>query len=129
MTTNEQKPCLTQRRGKFTYEVDAIAYGLSLCGADDEVGDVEVAGGHSALLRSYKVDGPFSDLTPEARASLSEFDVAFLRKHEEGCIISTDSDGFVTVEWFTTADEREHAWARRRSYHEEVESYAKDSEA
>jgi molybdopterin-guanine dinucleotide biosynthesis protein len=92
--------------GKFDLMLDAYLYELSLNGPDDEAGDVDEYGYHYCLLRGFAVDEPFSDV---AVGRLTDDERAFLQQ-QAGAIIETDSQGFVTVEYFPTESKLDLAW-------------------
>lgn len=92
--------------GKFDTYVDKFAYEVSLDGADAECGDVD-CGDHCALL-----NGP---LQADGAADLNEAERAFLAE-KCGCIVITDSDGFVSVVWYTDEAALRIDWADAEAY-------------
>lgn len=94
--------------GKFDTMLDAYVYKLSLHGCDDECGESDTTGWHG-ILRGIQVDGAFCDVG--ASADVNEDEKQFLREHSAGAIVSEDSQGFVTVEYFDNEDKREKAWS------------------
>lgn len=86
--------------GKFSLEIDAAVYDASLeGGADEEIGDVETTGWYGILRGA--IDPP-ADATPEEKAFLAA---------QAGAIISEDSQGFVSVEYYESETELEDAWS------------------
>lgn len=97
--------------GKFQGEpvLTRILYDLSMYGGDDECGSVDGLGWAGLLRGPFKIDSPFSDLTPQTRAELSAADLAYLRTLA-GVILTERTDGFVSADYFTNAQELERAW-------------------
>ena len=93
--------------GKFDLEVDAYLYDVSLDGgADEEVGSSTEGAGWYGLMRAPLVHS-------EQRAKeygLTDEEVSFLQS-KAGAILFEDTQGFVTVEYYDTAEELENAWA------------------
>jgi hypothetical protein len=90
--------------GKFNLVVDAYVYDYSLDSADDEAGDVD-SGLHYSLLR-----GPFEGLTRDY-PDLTVAELVLLTK-TAGVILITDSQGFVTVNYYDTVADLDHDWLR-----------------
>jgi hypothetical protein len=90
--------------GKFNLLIDAYVYELSLDSSDDEAGDVD-SGLHYALLR-----GPFETITQE-HPELTTAELVLLTR-TSGVIVITDSQGFVTVNYYDTSTELESDWLR-----------------
>lgn len=98
-TTDDLRP---YGPGKFNLVIDAYVYDLLLDGCDDDCGDVSEHGvWYGRLNGPVKLDGPFADLTPGERSLLTTM---------AGCIVSEDSQGFVTVEYFTSKRALAAAW-------------------
>lgn len=97
--------------GKFEggYVIDESVYELMLDGPDEEVGDVFGKGMWYSLLES--LDGlDTSDFTEDEKEFIAE---------QVGAIISEDSQGFVTVEYFDSHKELEKAWREILAWYEE----------
>lgn len=85
--------------GKYTHIVDSRVDELI---PDAELGSVYEDGVHFALIR-----GSFwEELNLEG---LTDDEVSFLKK-QVGAIIKTNSDGFVTIDYFDTEDALNKAW-------------------
>jgi hypothetical protein len=94
--------------GKFSTIVDAYVYDVLLDGGcDDECGESE-AGGWFGLMRHghsiFRDHDPMLETLTEAEAELI--------KGCAGVIVSEDSQGFVSVEYFDTTEALEAEWAR-----------------
>ena len=94
--------------GKYDTMLDAYIHDLSMNGCDEECGDTQ-DGLWYGLLRGIQVEMPFSDI---AAGRLTDDELAFLRQHRAGAILSEDSQGFVTVDYFTSQRSIEAAWHR-----------------
>ena len=90
--------------GKFDTILDEQVYQLSLDGVDDETGSVQEYGWYG------KLDGPLTISDPTD--PLTEDEQAYLAEQGGGAILSEDSQGFVTIEYFASADELETRWER-----------------
>lgn len=87
--------------GKFDTIMDAWVFGQSLEGGpDDEVGESDTTGWYGYMK------GPF---TPEAGADVNADERAFL-KRQKAAILSENSQGFVSVSYYTAAGEAKKAW-------------------
>ena len=104
--------------GKFDTMLDAYVYELSLHGCDDEQGSVSETGVWYGLFRGFTVGGPFSGVPP-ARLNSAELDIL---RSSAGCILSEDSQGFVSVEYFDTTAKLDDAWAEIEAAHAADES-------
>ncbi len=97
--------------GKFNTIVDSYVYDLAGNGCDEEGGDVQENGTWYGLMRdTFKLEGPFVDFTPEQLANMTQAERELLTT-TAGVIISEDDQGFVTVEYFDTAEQLEAAWS------------------
>ena len=102
--------------GKFYTILDSLAHAVSLAGCDDEAGSVTEDGMWYGLIRgSLAADGPFADFSATAVNDLAEGFItaeehAFLREHNAGLILHEDSQGFVYVKWYASAEELEQEW-------------------
>ena len=103
--------------GKFDTMLDAYLYELALNGCDGECGDSS-DGTWYGLFRGFTVDGAFSDVSP-GRLNSAELDIL---RSSVGCILSEDSQGFVSVEYFDTLDELDAKWAEIEGAHAADES-------
>ena len=97
--------------GKFEGELNITTYAhqLSLDNPDEEVGDVQNAGGWAGLMR-----GPFDpDCADATTNSLTPADLAYLQSCA-GVILKEDSLGFVTATWYDDGQESmmEDTWTR-----------------
>lgn len=101
--------------GKFDTIVDSYVYDLSLNGCDEETGEAETTGWYGRINGPFKLsEEPFDqvDLTWEEKHLIST---------TAGCIISEDSQGFVSVEYFDSAAELEGAWCAIEGFVEKAE--------
>lgn len=105
--------------GKFDTILDSHIYELSLAGCDDETGESETSGWFG-ILRGLKCCPPFSDVS--ASWELNEAELAYLREHPAGCIVSEDSQGFVSVEYFKTEKALDKRWNSICRYVEKFEN-------
>ena len=85
-------------------------YAVSLSGCDDELGDANESGWCGLIRGPLKLDGSCVDLVPEDLADLDDDDRRTLATMS-GAVVYEDSQGFVDVETFDTADELEQRWA------------------
>jgi hypothetical protein len=93
--------------GKFNLLVDAIAHAYTMMGAhDDETGDVETSGWFGSIR------GPIDPEGMEQASRLSTADREFLAMNVGGAIVSEDSQGFVSVDFFRTEAELDEEWER-----------------
>jgi hypothetical protein len=101
--------------GKFEggLVIDEVVYDLSLCGCDDECGDVQTTGWFGRLDGPFRSDGPFADISATAVAehALTSDELSYLAG-VAGAIISEDSNGFVSVAYFDDAEELSRVWDR-----------------
>lgn len=102
--------------GKFSTDLDAYAYGLTLDGGPDEEESYHDGGGWYGLLW---VDG---DVRRELRKSgtLGEKERALLDK-SVAVILHERSDGGVETEWFDNAEDVREAWSNVREEFEAEE--------
>lgn len=91
--------------------VTTWAYEQSLAGCDSETGECNTTGWYGLLRGPFLATGAFADITPVAidDIGLSAEDIAFLG-NQAGCILSEDSQGFVSAEWYESAAELDAAW-------------------
>jgi hypothetical protein len=111
--------------GKFSLMVDALAYSASMDGCGEEVGDVDTFG-HYCLVTG----GKFLDTLPDSGIGsddLSEEDRAFVQA-QDSAIVHTDSQGFVSVDWFTDEREARARWSTIESDYEQSEEALSDME-
>ena len=113
-TVNEIRP---YGPGKFATIVDSYVYDASLDGCDEETGSVDEVGAWYGLLRG-PIDVTADDLTLAERAYLSAA--------KGGAIVSEDSQGFVDVVCYETAEALNAAWATIEA--EIAEVYGDESE-
>ena len=96
--------------GKFDTILDSYVYSVSLDGGcDSECGSVDETGrwygmmrGSLSLSHADKRDCDYFDLNSAERAELTKY---------AGVIVSEDSQGFVSVEYFKTTEELDEAWS------------------
>jgi len=104
--------------GKFNTILDSYVYQVSLDGGcDDEIGSVD-EGGWFGLMRNghtiFKDHDPLLETLNEAeREKLTS---------SAGVILSEDSNGFLSVDYFNTDAELDEAWDRIVSDHEDIET-------
>ena len=105
--TDTRNPILRKAGpGKFDTILDEQIYQLSLDGVDDECGDSSAgARWYGKLDGVLTVEDPTEPLTEDERAYLAE-------QGSGGAILSEDAQGFVTIEYFASADELETSWER-----------------
>lgn len=90
--------------GKFTLMIDAYVYDLSLDGPSDECGQADTTGWYGLM------EGALYDLNaPVHTADLTEDERTFLAS-VTGAIVSENSQGFVYVEYYETAEALRTAW-------------------
>lgn len=93
--------------GKFDTILDSYIYDLSLDGSDSECGSVDEHGVCYSLLNGpssswFKDGDPFQEeLTEDERAFLDE---------QAGAILWENSDGFVSIDYYTDDAELAEAW-------------------
>ena len=103
--------------GKFDTMLDAAVYEASLYGPDEEIGEADGFGWHG-LMRAPLLDiRDQEDLTHEELEFLVD---------QVGVIVSEDSQGFVTVEYYETTYDLDQAWAELE---EAEEGWSNDTEA
>ena len=105
--------------GKFDTMLDAYVYAVSLDGGTDaECGSVHETGHWYGLMRHghtiFRDHDPFQEPLNDAERDLL--------LSSAGCILSEDSQGFVSVEYFDTAAELDDAWAEIEAAHAADES-------
>jgi len=95
--------------GKFNTILDSLVYDLSLDGGpDEETGDVSETGTWYGLLRgSVEIS---ADVLSVAGETLTDSEKAFLSR-QLGAILSENDQGFVSVEYFESAEELELSWS------------------
>jgi hypothetical protein len=94
--------------GKFNTILDAYVYAVSLeGGCNDETGDVSETGRWYGLMRSGR--SIFRNHDPML-AALNEAEHEMLTS-SAGVILSEDSQGFVSVDYYDTPKELDAAWA------------------
>lgn len=93
--------------GKFDLWVDSYVYGLSLDGScDEEMGEADGPGWYG-LIRGVPLAEPIEPL--DEAATLEPAEVEFLR-NQAGVILSENSDGFVSVDYFERDSDLMAAW-------------------
>jgi hypothetical protein len=94
--------------GKFNTILDAYVYAVSLDGGcDDDTGDVSESGRWYELMRGGR--SIFRDHDPMLE-TLNEAEQEMLTS-SAGVILSEDSQGLVSVDYYDTPEELEAAWA------------------
>lgn len=92
--------------GKFDTILDSYVYDVSLEGADDECGESD-SFGWFGLMRNgrtiFKDHDPFLETLNEEEQETLE--------NCAGVIVSEDSNGFVSVDYYDTDEELNKAWA------------------
>ncbi len=112
--------------GKFSHLIDSAVYSMSLHGPDEELGDVDGFGHYST------VDGPISakdlrEVTGETYSDLSADDLEYLARAKGGAIIEENCQGFVTVDYFGTVEDREEQWSKIEAAYDRFEEYPGDA--
>ena len=90
------------RPGMFDTMLDAAVYHASLNGIDDHLGDVQDFGWY------WLMHAPLLDIREQE--ALTHEELEFLVE-QVGAIVSEDSQGFVTVEYYETTCDLNQAWA------------------
>ncbi len=109
--------------GKFDTILDSYVYSVSLDGTCEECGSVDTGRWYGMMRGSLSLshadsrDSDYFDLNSAERAELTRY---------AGVIVSEDSQGFVSVEYYETVEELGEAWAlieeeEARRYEEENE--------
>jgi hypothetical protein len=101
--------------GKFHKRVDVVAHAATLCGCDEEIGDVDEHGLWYGFVAGFSIDPPFADVTPQALLNLSAVEREFLRSHR-AFILQTDDMGFVEVAWYVDGEAAAEDWAAIRRW-------------
>lgn len=117
--------------GKFEggLNIDSYAHFLSGDGVDSECGDVS-AGGWYGLLQGPLFDPSVPDNVKLAdECELTAADRDYLAT-SAGCILTEDSQGFVSVEWFDAGKESDldSAWSQIEESESDSESDPDDSD-
>lgn len=114
--------------GKFEggSAIDQVAHDVTLDGAAEELGEADGFGWYG------KIEGAIEATDEQIRNyDLSQDDIDYLAA-VAGAIVSEDSNGFVSVEWYTSRGNLERAWRRlEREYEkwsEEAEGEGEDGE-
>lgn len=95
--------------GKFRCLVDVVAWSYTLEGAhDDETGEADSVGWFGVIFGAVDPEG----FEPGDGRTLSEFDRKFLANAKGGAIVSEDSDGFVSVDFFDSDADIRKEWER-----------------
>lgn len=95
--------------GKFNTILDSYVYSVSLDGGcDEEEGSVSECGEWYGIMRNGRTifrdhDPMLETLTPEEQEQLTS---------SAGVILREDSNGFVSVTYYDTADSLELAWSQ-----------------
>ena len=124
-TTNEIRP---YGPGKFDTILDAYVYDVSLDGGcDEELGESDSFGWYGLMRADKSFAG---DVRREAERNqdqdLTEGEWLLLTG-TAGVILSEDSQGFVSVEYFDTQAELETAWMElEKAYAETIEDEDED---
>lgn len=92
--------------GKFNTVLDSVVYQLTSEGCDEETGSVSVTGVWYGLLR-----GALKESLYPGSKELNDEELAFLEAHKAGAIVSENDQGFVSVEYFKSAEEMNSAWS------------------
>ena len=96
--------------GKFSTMLDSYVYQVSLdVGCDDEIGSVDEGGWYGMMQGGRAIFAADLELTAAERDMLDE---------SAGVIVSEDSNGFVSVEYYATATELHDAWHAIEEEHE-----------
>lgn len=90
--------------GKFSTILDAYVYDVSLDGGcDEELGSVDESGWYGLMRNGFKDHDPLLEtLNEDEQAQLTEC---------AGVILSEDSQGFVSVDYYDTDEALNAAWA------------------
>lgn len=94
--------------GKFDTIVDSYVYDVSLSGCDEETGSVDETGRWYGLIRGHILPDPGE--SPLTGTALNDAETALLAR-SAGAILSEDSQGFVSVEYFTDMAKLDREWA------------------
>jgi hypothetical protein len=99
------------RPGKYSLQIDAFVHKLTLDGCDDETGNANETGWYGLLTGSLTDFDAETTEFHKRENGLSAEDWEHLTQFV-GAIVAENSQGFVSVEYFTTDAELTEAWAR-----------------
>lgn len=86
--------------------INEYAWNLSLDGCDAERGDLTEGDGWEGLL----LGGFEPCATARIELEMTEDEVLYLSKRGRSAIVSQNTSGFISVEWFGTRAEARDAW-------------------